>query len=293
MQDVAKFTLECIPSQMLENFTDVDFGVYFKNGDDAEFIPWTEKPFIKRGMYRYSNIPRVPCLDTHIQIYAKNNEGISFFGIDDFDSVTEGSNLEEIIKSTFSVAAPTNTRLYQNHKNVAVYWEPSQCATAYQVFFWNGDSHESYVNTTMKNVEITNLKECEQYFISVSASIGDHMVSRKAHVGVVNTPPFVKASDKIDPIIAPSANGVAVKWDRHTLPCVKLYDVILCHEDGHCEKPIQVPVDYSNYYVMYNSPDNLDDCSKYSVVIKPLHRDESIRVKHIDFHTLCPAMKNV
>jgi len=290
---VAKFILEWEPSKMLEDDTGVDFGVNIKNGGDSEFIPWTEEPTMRGGKYRY-NIPRIPCLDTHIQLYAKNNEGISYFDADDFDSVIEASNLEAIIKSSFSVSAPTNTRFEQNNDNVAVYWEPSQCATEYQVMFLNSD--ESFVekNTTESKVEVTELKQCGQYDIGITASIGDDMFSEEAHVGLVNTPPSIEAGDKIDPEVSPSANGVAVKWDWYnTLSCVSQYEVRLCHEDGHCEEPTEVDVDNSNSYVEYTSPDNLDVCSKYSVIIKPLYQDENIKEKHLEFHTLSPAMENV
>ena len=73
--NVAKFTLEWESTQMLDNYTNIAFGINIKNGDE-EFLPWIKEPKIRGGKLIY-NILRVPCLNTEIQLYAKNNEGIS------------------------------------------------------------------------------------------------------------------------------------------------------------------------------------------------------------------------
>ena len=289
--DVAKFNLEWEPYEMLEvDTTDVDFGVNIKNGVDGEFIPLTEEPIIRGGKYRYYNIPRVPCLDTHIQLYAKINEEIFYFDSDSFDSVIEASKYEDIITSSFSVPAPTNTRFEQNHDNVAVHWEPSQCATAYHVMFLEINNRFVEKNTTESKVEVTQreLEPCGSYDIGVTASIGDVIFSKEAHVGLLfPVSPSVEAGDKIDPVVTLSANGVAVKWDLYTLSCVNQYEVRLCHDDGYCEEPTEVDVSYSKTYVEFTSPDNLDAYSKYSVFIKPIYEGKNIKEKHIDFYTLC------
>ena len=288
--DVAKFIFEWEPSSMLENVTGVDFGVKFKNGFHSEFIPWTHKPRIRGKRYQYI-IPRVPCLDTHIQLYARNNEGITYFQADDFDSVIEASSLEDIIKSSFSLSTPTNTRFEQNNENITVHWEPSQCATEYQVLFLNTDNTFIEKITKKYNVEVTELQLCGQYIITVTASIGNDKYSEEAHVGTVMTPPSVEAGDKIKPVVITNESRVIVKWDWYnTLPCIYQYNVKLCQLNENCKEATVVNVNNYYSYILFIASVNHNECQKYSIIIKPLFQDMIINEKHIEFCTYCPTI---
>ena len=288
--DVAKFTLEWEPTQMLDNYTNVAFGINIKNGDE-EFLPWIKEPKIRGGKLIY-NIPRVPCFNTEIQLYAKNNEGISYFT--DFENVIEASNSDAIIKSSYDVSAPKNIRINQTNEKVSVHWEESICATGYNIIFFSSYKHFTEKNTTGNKIEITELKQCEQYDISMTANIGNVKFSDEVVIDPITTPPSVQASDKLNPDVTPTAHSVHIQWDWYnTLSCISEYQIQLCHDDGHCKEPTKFDVDNSNYYIKYQSPENLHFCTKYSVMIKPIYQNKNIKEKHLEFQTLSPTMNNV
>ena len=160
--------------------------------------------------------------------------------------------------------------------------------------FFNSYTTYTEKNTTENKIAVAELKQCEQYDISMTANIGAVKFSDEAVIDPISTPPSVQAGDKINPDVTPTAHGVDIQWDwSNTLPCVTEYQIQLCLEDEYCQEPSKVVVDNSNFFVEYKSLENLDVCTKYSAIIKPIYQDKNIREKHLKFQTLSPLMNNV
>ena len=238
------------------------------------------------GKYNYV-IDIVPCVDHVIQLYAKNNEGISYF--DGFANTIPASSAEDISRSTYVLQTPTNARheTVNSGDSVVVYWDPVQCAKSYGVEFRGADETITKTSDETK-YEMTELDQCSEYDIYVYAIIEDVVFSDFSDAGTVQTLPSVKAGSKIDPQVTATQNSVHISWNGHSaLSCVDTYLVTLCPLTGECHEPAQVRRDVHMSSVDFTA-DGLDTCTDYDVTIKPEYPDMNIVPQEFSFHTAFP-----
>ena len=286
--DVSKIILEWEPFNMLEDTADVDsdggLGVNIKSGD-GEFIPVTVPPRVRGGRYTYT-VSIVPCQDHQLQFYAKNSDGISYFY---FPDTIAASSVEDIAASSYTLAAPANPRLDESEGSVAVYWDPSPCAARYYVSFAGSKGDLIERNTTEAKWEEHELRQCSEYDVVLLASLGSKY-SGEQMAGLVSTPPSAEAGAALEPQLTPSQHGVTAAWDGYTaLSCVSSYQVTLCHGDT-CQEPAHVELDNTVSHVEYEAPATLEQCSEYSLHIRPEYPGQAIKEKVVQFRTLAPAM---
>jgi len=291
--DVAKIILEWEPNSMLENnkpFTEA--GVSIKSGD-GDFVKVSDKPRMRGGKYIH-NIEIIPCVDNQIQLFIENAEGPATF--DDFENLIPASSAENISASSFILQAPTNSRVDSDDStgSVAVYWDPSQCATSYAVnFIEYGTDKVISKEVTEAKVEVTELNPCSEYSIIVSAILGEEW-SEELVIDSHKTLPSVEGADKIIPDVTPSMNGVDIKFKGYdTLACIDQYQVTLCEDEGTCQEAVNVKMDNSLPYVQFTSEDNLYACTEYSVHIKPLYPEMNMEQKSVKFSTLSPPIADL
>jgi len=294
--DVAKIILEFEPNSMLENaepFTEAE--VFIKPGgeDGGDFVKVSVKPRRRGGKYTYT-FEIIPCIDNQLKLFVKNDEGEAYF--EDFDNLIPASSAEQISASSFTLEAPTNYHVDadESSESVAVYWDPSQCATSYNVIFEEyGTDKVISKEVTEAKVEVTDLNPCSEYSIYVSAILGE-VWSDELVIDSHKTLPSVEGGDKIIPDVTSSQNGVIVKFKGYdTLACIDQYQVTLCEEEGTCQPSVTVKMDNSLPYVQFTSEDDLQSCTEYSVSIKPLYPDMNMKEKTVKFSTLSPPIADI
>ena len=94
--------------------------------------------------------------------------------------------------------------------------------------------------------------------------------------------------------IISSLKGVLVKWNTFKqLSCVKKYVITICKEGHDCPDKGQIELDNSLQYLEYSSTVLLEQCSNYSLNIKPIFAGVNLQGKVLYFQTLYPPLEKV
>jgi len=290
-QDVSKINIEWEPFAMVEDSSSIDrkeLSVLIKSGD-GEYAPITRRPRVRGGKYMYTSIDIVPCKEHHLRFVVKSSEGEeqSF----DLSEPIPASTPEQIAASGFTPEMPTNVHIEQHEDSVLISWDPSECATSYLLRF-EGTAAEFDKEVTENSATITEFDSCSQYDIFATA-VADGSYSDEAFLDTISTHPSASAAEKLDPLVSTSINSVSAKWDAFgKLACVNLYAVKLCKNE-ECKEPVTVELDNTLPTLEFVSTRDLDQCSDYTLSLKPLYEGKDLAEKVVPFRTLSPPVQDV
>ena len=139
-----------------------------------------------------------------------------------------------------------------------------------------------------KNI-IDNIDIYFRYDIYVTAYIGDTVYSESASV-TFTTQPEVSSALTLEPTIDRDTSAVTATWQAfEKLSCVDSYAVSVCKEKADsCVDTQTVKTDDALAYLQY-SADSLDQCSDYTLQIKPLYPGMELDPRIVAFRTKSPA----
>lgn len=289
-QDVSRITLEWEPFAMVEDRNSIngkELSVFVRAGD-GEYKPVTTRPRVRAGKYTYT-ISIVPCMDQHLRFILKGNEGEATF---DLPEAIPASSPDLISASGFLPEAPTNLNIEQNEDNVVLTWDPVVCASSYYLRFEGPNGKEFDKEVTENSVTITEFDSCSQYDVFATSSV--HGIdSDEVFLDTISTHPSAEAAEKLDPKVHSTINSVTVRWDAYNkLACVNNYAVKIC-KDGECGDAMNVELDNTRPYLEYASAEDLDQCSDYTLSVKPLYEGKDLAEKEVPFRTLSPPVSDV
>lgn len=290
-QDVSKIVLEWEPFTMVEDSSSIDrkeLSVLMKSGD-GDYAPITSRPRVRGGKYMYT-FSIVPCKEQHLRFVVKSSEGeaASF----DLPEPISASTPEQIATSGFAPEMPANVQIEQHEDSVVLSWDPSECATSYLLRFEGPADKEFDQEVTENTATITDFDACSQYDIFATA-VADGSYSDEAFLDTISTHPSASAAEKLDPTISTSINSVTATWDAYgKLGCVNMYAVKLCKDD-ECKEPVTVELDNTLPTLEFTSTEELDQCSDYTLSLKPLYEGKDLAEKVVPFRTLSPPVQDM
>eukprot|EP00092_Neocalanus_flemingeri_P105865 GFUD01135762.1.p1 GENE.GFUD01135762.1~~GFUD01135762.1.p1 ORF type:complete len:785 (-),score=164.61 GFUD01135762.1:1070-3424(-) len=288
-QDVSKILLEWEPFAMVEDKSSIasdEWSVLIQSGE-GEYTPVTTNSRPRGGKYKYT-IDIVPCQDHHLKFVLKGSDGEVVF---ELPEVIPASSSDLISSSGFNLEMPANIQIEQNEDSVALSWDASLCATSYLVVFMGPDGKEIENEVTENTATITEFEACSQYDVYVTAVI-DESYSDEAY-DTISTHPSASAAEKLDPKVSPSINSVKAQWDAYgKLSCVNAYAVKVC-KDGVCGEAATVELDNTLPVLEFTSTGELDQCSDYTISVKPIYEGKDLAEKVVPFRTLSPPVQDV
>jgi hypothetical protein len=110
------------------------------------------------------------------------------------------------------------------------------------------------------------LETCTEYEVKFVAVIGKEYSEAREK----------RFAEMLEASIVTSLNGVFARWNTFKeLSCVQKYIIPICKEGNGCADKGQIELDNSLQYWEYFSTVTLEQCSNYSLHIKPIFPRES------------------
>jgi len=287
---VDTIVVEWQPADLVMDKQDIDMTqqiVELKSGD-GDWVKPGESPTPRRGKYR-ATFHVVPCKSHSLRFVMKSLDGEEATYL--LPTVIGPASQEQILDSRFTPEAPNNIIVSTSEDGqVTVSWEPSECATKYEVYGSGGEVNPVISGTTEDtSIVLEGAQSCVTYEIAVTAFTGEE-ASEEATVDYTIQPTAAEAS-KLTLEIAPTRSSVVVSWDGWaTLSCVADYAVTLCHGDD-CSEGVTVPRHQFGGKSTYSSDTDLEECSEYTVHVKPMYEGLDLEAKTVTFRTLPPEME--
>jgi len=280
------------PFQMVEDRSCVDeaqLNLEVKMGS-GEWVAVDSTPEpLGGGKYRWI-IDAVPCKDHMIKIWVTGEGGSTSL---EYPEPILAATETEIIKSRFVPSTPEGLTVQNSGDNeLEVMWQPSECASSYEISYGKDiNSMESKILPASQGSQILldGLTSCSRYDIHVTAFIGDSSYSDSASVAFT-TQPEVSSALQLEPQVDRDTSYVSAKWQAFDkLSCVDSYAVSVCKEMADdCVDTQTVQTNDALAYLKYETS-NLDQCSDYTLQIKPLYPGMELDPKIVEFRTKSPA----
>ena len=273
----------------------------FKAGSAAAWAKLEESPQeLGGGRYRWS-LDVVPCHEHFLRLSVGGLGGTTAL---ELPQPVPAAAAEDIIASGFSPEAPRDlTVVNLDEKSVRVSWTPSECAQSYDISYGlvagGGGARQSRLVAAADGHEVIlteGLEPCRDYALTAAAVIGEDGYSEESGASF-STPPDAAAATKLEPAIVADVSGVKATWKTwDALSCVEKYEVSVCHqEDGACDAAgnVQTLTRDNSLPFMEFKEAGLEQCSPFTLAIRPLYAGRQLAPKLTSFRTLAPAAATV
>lgn len=289
-EDFTKIEIEARPMMMVYDASSIDKNMVtleIKSGD-GEWTKITNAPSMRGGVYKWIESDVEPCLTHSIRIWVHGvDAGENSFIYPD---TLAAASLDDIATSGYRPKKPKDVKIVDNPQGqIEVSWTPSKCASMYDVTYQKvtgGEAISKQVQASHENsiLLVDGLVSCSEFEIRVSAVIGDEYSDEA--VLSFTTAPEINAAQRLEPLAVPSPNSVIAKWKGfEKLSCISKYIVTICKEGEECSKGETLERDDSLQFIEYKSESNLEECSEYSLKIKPSHDQVEMDEKVVTFRT--------
>ena len=274
---------------LVENIEDLDTSqsiVEVKAGE-GEWV--RETGVMKRGTFKATVRQVAPCKSHEVRFVVKSKEGEE--ATSPFTVTVDPATPEQIEESRFTPKAPTNLVVNSLEGNkVEVSWDASECATHYEIFASAGASSISE-RTEGETSIVLEAESCEQYEIAVTAYTGQE--ASDDATADFSTSPSEGAAEKLEISVESDVTTAEASWNGwEHLSCVAKYTVELC-KDGVCEESVAVERDSYGGKSVFAPETDLEECSEYTLKVKPIFKGLDLPPKVVTFTTKAPLMVNV
>ena len=249
---------------------------------------------IRGGVYSWSVGGIAPCINHMVRITIMGVDGSK--AVVHYGGEVGGVSIDTIARTGYRPKPPTDLTIVQTGGKVVVGWEPSLCASLYDITYTRVGGGRTVSRQVMAGEGTTaelqeGIETCSEYEVKVAAVTGDEYSDEVTAVFV--TPPVVTAVERLDPVIIPTVSGVTAKWRGGAiLPCINQYQVTLCRgeRESNCIESRKLVLDNSLMFLVFSSTIPLVQCSPYLLHIKPLFKTKNLYKKEFKFRTLSPSI---
>jgi len=246
------------------------------------------------GKYRWT-IDAVPCKDHFIKLWFIGPGGQSELT---YPNPIPAASDEEITKSRFTPSKPTNIQYTSLGDNsVEVSWDPSDCATSYDISYGkilsNTQKFQTVPASQGSSIIISEgLEQCSEYELSIYAVVGEEY-SEEAAATKFGTPPDASSASVLEPEVFSEVFSMTATWKGFDqLSCVNKYSVTVCKEKEDCQEEKELERNDALDYMKYETSE-LDHCSPYTLQIQPLYGEQRLPPKVVDFRTRSPPAEGI
>jgi len=288
--DYNKITVDWSLVDLVENIDDLDTSqsiVEVKAGEDGEWV--RETGVMKRGTFKATVKQVAPCKSHEVRFVVVSKEGEE--ATSPFTVTVDPATPDQIEASRFTPKAPTNLAVKSLEGNkVEVSWEASECATHYEIYATGGASIISERAEGETSI-VLEAESCEQYEIAVTAYTGQE--ASDDATADFSTSPSEGAAEKLEISVESDVTTAEASWNGwEHLSCVADYAVQLC-KDGACEDSVAVKRDSYGGQSLFAPETVLEECSEYTLKVKPIFEGLDLPPKEVTFTTKAPLMVHV
>eukprot|EP00090_Calanus_glacialis_P038230 TRINITY_DN6681_c1_g1_i1.p1 TRINITY_DN6681_c1_g1~~TRINITY_DN6681_c1_g1_i1.p1 ORF type:complete len:594 (+),score=118.67 TRINITY_DN6681_c1_g1_i1:126-1907(+) len=297
-KDYTKLEIEAQPLLMVHDSSSIDKNrvtIEVKTGDQSWEVIDTP-PNMRGGVYKWTKSNIVPCVNNNVRIWVHGHDGtpISF----DYPNMVNAASFDEIFASGYQPHKPENVGIGKFlGGRLDVTWTPVKCAVSYDVTYqkvMGGKAMSKQVEASHGNSIsiIDGLDTCSEYEIRVTAVIGDEY--SEENIVTFSTPPETNAVERLEPMMHATHNSLVSRWRGfEKLSCISEYVVSVCKQGAKCSESQKVERDDSLQFIEFKSEVNLEECSEYTLNIKPVHSEVDMEEKEFKFRTKSNSNENV
>ena len=248
------------------------------------------RPSVRAGLYTWhTSVP--PCLSHRIRIWLEDKRG----GQSSFElpNLVEAVTTEEMLESGYRPDQPGDLVISSQEEKVEVSWASVACADLYDVTYRSLSSGRSWsLQTSSSSLVLSEVSSCTEYEIAVTAVLGSGYSQERRDTFL--TPPDRTTALALDPIILPTVAGITARWRGfQRLACIREYQITVCKEGNDCPEQSNISRDDALIMTEFSSSVALDQCTDYSLHIKPLWGHLDLYEKVVNFRTLSPPLENI
>jgi len=286
--DYKKIEIEYQPFQMVEDGKCIDesqLNIEVKYGNGEWGAIDASPKALGGGKYKWV-VDAVPCKDHFIKFWVFTADGYS--ASHELSQPISAVSEDDLIRSKTTPNAVTNLGAKNAGDNtLEVYWDPSECATSYEVSY--GEQYKVVKAAEGSQILLEDLESCAQYDIKVYAIIGEDEYSDSAAETTFTTQPEVASALQFEPQVESDTDSVTAKWKAFDkLSCVDKYAVSVCKEGSDCQNEEEVMTNNALDFLSYSASD-LEQCTAYTLQIQPLYPDMELDPKIVEFRTKSPS----
>ena len=213
----------------------------------------------------------------------------------EFPSVIPRATTAELVASQFTPRRPGQLKIEKvGEESMEVSWEVSPCAEMYDVTYEKVSGGEESFSQQVKGglARLEGLDSCSEYEVRVSAVLGQEYSEEVS--ALVSTAPGFYAAERLQPSLSPSMNSLTATWKAfEKLSCVKKYSVAICKEGNACPEGTEVLRNDAMSKLTFTSEANLEQCSDYTLHIKPIFNGKPLDERIVAFRTRSHPVEDV
>jgi len=298
--DYSKIEVEWQPFLMVENPSCInEEQLFLEMNHDGGDAGWVQvggkmKDSGPQGKFKWT-LDVAPCKDHYFRVWVDGEGNQASFALPNpVEAVSD-----EILKgSHYEVSAPTSLKATVLSGNeVQITFEPSECALEYEISYNKADSNEDQQTIRISKDDgnsftlTDGIEACTDYRYQIYAYIGENIFNDEEASSFFTTAPNQDSATRLTPDISQAIDSLTVSWDTTACPCVKEYEVSVCTPDEPDCQPVVVSAGYLP--TVTHNAQNLDQCTQYSIKIKPLYGDTDLDDKTVEAKTLSPNVADV
>ena len=293
VRDYSRLEITVRTGQLVE-----DTGELARTGVSVEVKSGTERwrvvesqPAVRGGVYTWQ-APVPPCLSHRVRLWLEDRQGgqTSF----ELPGLVEAVTASQMVESGYRPDSPAQLNISSSVSEVRVSWAPVSCAELYDVTYTSLTSGTTWSRqTSQPSLVLTEgVLSCTEYQLAVTAVL-QSQYSRESLCTFL-TPPDPQVALSLDPIVLPSVSGITARWRGfQRLACIRDYRIMVCKEGNECPEQLQISRDDALILTEFSSSVALEQCTDYSLHIKPLWPSENLYEKVVNFRTLSPPLGNI
>ena len=249
------------------------------------------QPSVRGGVYTWL-APVPPCLSHRLRLWLEDRQGgqTSF----ELPHLVEPVNTSQLVESGYRPDRPGELTISSSVSAVSVSWPAVACAELYDLTYSSLTTGTTWSRQTSEPrlVLREGVESCTEYRIAVTAVIKAQYSQQTLQTFL--TPPDSEVALSLDPIILPSVSGITARWRGfQRLSCIRDYRIMVCKEGNECPEQLQISRDDALILTEFSSSVALEQCTDYSLHIKPLWQTENLYEKVVNFRTLSPPLANI
>ena len=289
MVDYTKLEIVARPVMMVEDISTVDTNdiTLEMRTDDGPWITVEYSPSIRGGQYRWVVGDVSPCIPHTMRVVLGGKDGSKAV----LEYPSEVVTTDTLARAGYRPSPPTNLTIVQTGGEVMVGWAPSPCTTMYDLTYSmvGGGKTVSRQVAGESVVLYEGIDDCSEYEVKISGVTGDEYSDEA--VAVFVTSPEVTAVEMLEVVIIPTQGRVSARWSG--LPCIDKYTVTICRGEEDCPETKELLLDNSLMFLQFSSTIPLEQCSPYSLHIKPHFQNMTLHEKEFPFQTLSPSIESL
>ena len=267
-----------------------------QGGNWEDFKPKRQVTY--NGAYTWT-VPRIPCLNYSYRLIVPSKSGEASENCFETDTTTlPAESTDRIRKAKFVPSKVENIKTTTDDSSLSLTWDKSLCAEEYHVYVQLDnedlvDREEQYIkieNSDLAETKFSGLHSCTNYYVEIIPAVQGNDNDKNTVSESFHTEPDSRSAEKLDfSDLSTTKNSVTLNFYnfKQGVNCLNKFDIEVCHQwdenkPGNCSEPKTVEMNVNN---LQYSKENLNSCTKYTLVVTPKYDGITINPKKVEFTT--------